>query len=562
MIGLLKALAWVRWRQARAALRGNRRRDPLEQVLGLSTGVARAMQAGLVMLAAAWFGLVGGAAGWFAGSGTPAAAGKALLLASLGAGLATLGTVVARLVAGPHVGHAETLQRLQLLPIHPRHLRALHLATGLAEPWPLLALPALGLLPLGLLAGGHPGAAAVMLGAGFAFGLALLLLGALASDGAALALRNRRRAETLGLLLAFGLIVPGALAPLFVPGRGERPKPAVLADDRSSAEGGGALVRAWRATPPGLYADVLRRVATGESAWRGLAGLVLWLVPLSLASGVAWRKLLGEPDTEGGARGAGRNRELTPLPAIPPAVSAVALSHLWLARRSLMGRLDVLSTPLLCGAAVAAFTFAPAGVLPAPPSWLPVSFVLASGGVLLGLASIDNMLLNQFGVHGPGLARLFTSPLTGRDIVRGQALANAIQALLACFPCALLPPLVLGGGSAEMWYAAWIGLCGTVALAMGFGALLSTLLCKAVDMGRLQADNPLPGLLAMVALPAMSLPPLFVAWMAGRQPHAGWVAINAAWLLLAAAVGWGLLEAAARVLDRRRERLLLAAEGR
>lgn len=561
MIGLLKALAWVRWRQARAALRGNRRRDPLEQVLGLSAGVARAIQTAFVLLAAAWFGLVGAAAGWFAGAGTPAAAGKAVLLAALGAGLATLGTVVGRLVAGPHAGHAETLQRLQLLPIHPRHLRALHLATGLAEPWPLLALPALGLLPLGLLASGHAGAAAVMLAAGLAFGLVLLLLGALASDGAALVLRNRRRAETLGLLLAFGLIVPAALAPLFVPAPGKRSTPAGRTDERAAREDA-ALGRAWHATPPGLYADVLRRVATGEPAWRGLAGLALWLVPLSLAAGVAWRKLLGEPDTEGGARGAGRNAELTPLPAIPPAVSAVALSHLWLARRSLMGRLDVLSTPLLCGAAVAAFTFAPAGVLPAPPSWLPVSFVLASGGVLLGLASIGNMLFNQFGVHGPGLARLFTSPLTGRDIVRGQALANAIQALFACLPCAFLPPLVLGGGTTQMWYAAWIGLCGTVVLALGFGALLSTLLCKAVDMGRLQADNPLPGLLAMVALPAMSLPPLFVAWMAGRQPHAGWVAINAAWLLLAAALGWGLLEAAARVLDRRRERLLLAGEGR
>jgi hypothetical protein len=226
-----------------------------------------------------------------------------------------------------------------------------------------------------------------------------------------------------------------------------------------------------------------------------------------------------------------------------------------------MGRLDVLATPLLCAAAVLAYTLVP-GSLPAPPPSLPVAFLIAGGGVLFGLASIDNMLFNQFGVHGPGLARYLVSPLTGREIVRGQALANAGQAVVACVPCALLPPLALGGGNAPLWYATWLGLLGTAALALGFGALLSALLCKAVDMGRLQADNPLPGLIAMFALPAMSAPPLFVAWMAGRSASAGLVALNALWLLLAVAIGAGLLEAGALLFDRRRERLLLACEGR
>jgi hypothetical protein len=601
VIALLRALAWMRWRQARALLRGNDRRDPLEQVLGVSAAVVRSLQVGLLLFVAAWFGFVGAAAGWFAAAGTPRGAEKAVLLAGLAATAATAATLVLRLVAGPRIGHAATLQRLLLLPIHPRHLRALHVLSGLAEPWPLLALPAFLLLPAGLAIGGRPGAGAAMLAAGVGLAVVLLLLGALAADVAGLVLRNRRRAEAVGLALAFGLILPGALVPLLLPTGGSRQaKPDAralggsVADGRSSApepppvgsrqapvldpaapptmpplpkavpEPGpveqAAVAVLW-ATPPGLYTDALQRVVRGGSPWLPAGLIALWCLPLSALARAAWQRLVSEPDSEGGARGGGRSTELTPLSFVPTPVSAVALVHLGLARRSLMGRLDVLATPLLCAAAVLAFGLVPAS-LPSPPPSLPVAFMIASGGVLLGLASIDNMLFNQFGVHGPGLGRYLVSPLSGREIVRGQALANAGQAVVACVPCALLPPLALGGGNPPLWYATWLGLLGTAALALGFGALLSALLCKAVDMGRLQADNPLPGLIAMVALPAMSAPPLFVAWMAGRTASAGFVALNALWLLLAVAIGAGLLEAGAVLFDRRRERLLLAAEGR
>ena len=88
------------------------------------------------------------------------------------------------------------------MPVSDRALHRVEALTALLDPWLIYVIPALLLLPLGLLLGGRGGAAFSALLAGLAF---LLVLACLASAVAQLArwfLRNRRRAETFTLLLS------------------------------------------------------------------------------------------------------------------------------------------------------------------------------------------------------------------------------------------------------------------------------------------------------------------------------------------------------------------------
>jgi hypothetical protein len=227
-----------------------------------------------------------------------------------------------------------------------------------------------------------------------------------------------------------------------------------------------------------------------------------------------------------------------------------------------MGRLELVSTPLLCVMAVSVARFAP-GVLARLPAELPASVALAVPLMLLGLASADNMVGNQFGVHRSGLPRLLLSPLPERDTVRGMALANALQLAISTLPALVLPLLVLGGGAPALWVCVWLCAVATGALTVAGGAVVSCLVPRAVDLGRLQTDNPWPGLAALVLLPAVATPPLAAAWLSerGGVPLAGLV-FGATWLAASLLAARKLLDAAAWLLAHRRDAIAVAAEGR
>jgi hypothetical protein len=259
---LLAALLWMRWRLSRRNLFGAARRDPLERLLGLSEALLAATRAIAIVVGAGFTCLVAALVGWSAASARPAdAVGLTVVLGNLAAAAA----VLAPLVVGPR-DRPAVLQRLQLLPIHPRDLHRLHVFGGAAEPTFALAAPALVVFPLGLLAGGRPLAAAAMLLLALPVALLVLALSSVAGDVAALVMQDRRRAETAVMAMFLLTLAPAAAAPLL--GDGE---------PHTAWQGVGPALRAAAAwgTPGGLYASALQGALQGQARFTLGAAVLL-----------------------------------------------------------------------------------------------------------------------------------------------------------------------------------------------------------------------------------------------------------------------------------------------
>ncbi len=168
MIPLLRAFAWLRWREFLNSFRGTRRRDALERG-------SRALSAIVPLVLAVLFvpGLIGLAAlacvaGYLLGGGggaDPDTAGMVQIV--LGAFLATITIVV---LVAPMIRSVSrkdlSLTRFLLLPIPRPLLHLLDLVAGVMDPWIALVVPVVLLLPVGLAAAGAIGSAVVALVAG------------------------------------------------------------------------------------------------------------------------------------------------------------------------------------------------------------------------------------------------------------------------------------------------------------------------------------------------------------------------------------------------------------
>ncbi|HEX5042796.1 MAG TPA: hypothetical protein VFV75_07805 [Candidatus Polarisedimenticolaceae bacterium] len=564
MIGFLRAFVWLRWRLLVGSLRGSARRDALERL----SRVLAALVPLLLLLGVVVAGLgLGGAAlgaGWAVGShGIDP---LPVLLAVRGVLLVVLVIVVLGALTGPAQGGLTGSTRLRTLPVSDRRLHHVEALTALIDPWVLYVVPALLLLPLGLLLGGNGGAALVALLAGMAFLLVLVCLASAAAQLARWFLRNRRRAETFTVLFVLGLSAL-SLLPALIGDRVER--------ELRRAEGAGRPPRIARSLPRGtpvlpseLYARALRQGLRHGPAggWLPMGSLVLEAAVLYAVSAGAHRRVLttvesGAPRGAAGTAAAAARR----LPLLSPASSAVALAQLRTALRTVRGRLVVLTpAPLVLVFGVLSRKIP--DELPGGGAWADGPLLLGAGAIF-GLYALQAFTMNQFASDRAGLTLQFLLPLSEWALVVGKAvgcgLVYGATLVLALICAAGISP----GGSALDWAAVLLGSGATYVLLAPVAALLSAWLPVASDLGRTGTGGNPHGL-AMAAGTLLVLlaagPPgaiLLVVHRALDRPLLG-LALMAGWTALAVVLAVPLLRLAARAIGPRRENLALVAGSR
>ena len=555
---LLRAMAWLRWRLTLNGLRGGVRRDGLERFSRIAGLVAVLFVAIAIVPVAAFFGGLAAWGGWKV-AGEPDAIGpvfdvfKAFLAFAL---VAVLAGPIVRLSQG-----TQNLARLLLLPLPRRWFHLAEVASWLVDPFVLLVAPALALFPLGLLAGGRPGAAAVAALASALFLLVLAALGATLGFAVQLWFRDRRRGELLTVVAILGI---GLVAFL----------PSYWTQDRRRPAGERREVRVarssgWPAWTQPLPNVLWARAAAGAAAGKprdlaiGLGGLATGAALLFAASGVACGRLLDTP-AGGGARGRAREAgRLRRIPGLTPAASAVAWTQARTWLRTVRGRLNAFFPPLtvlLFGRLLDDFS----------GHWLVQaagSPVLLLGAAFFSLLGLQPLMANGFASDRSGLALQFLAPIDDRGLVAGKSAGFGIV-YLASFGLSGVLALAFGdGGRAGFWLAATCTAAGAFLLVSPAAIAVSALFPRTADLNKLNAaGNPnLLGatLLSLASTTAFGVPATAAAaaaWTMRSSTAAA--AVAAAFLLVAAAAHRPLLRLAARAVGRRRENLALVATGR
>src|SRR4051812_386357 len=308
--------------------------------------------------------------------------------------------------------------RLLLLPIPRLDLYLAQMAGALADPWILLSVPVMIGIPIGLASGLKFAAAALAVLAGIGFLLFLTGLTSLASSIIHLLLRDRRRGDTVMLVVIF-IIPMMAIVPHIL-----------LGEDRDA--GGRRLTRAERqALPPSSTARVALRLAPylpSEMYRRTAAGAVRAPLPatiplaelgaialLAQAAGfAAYRRVLDMPVSLG-MRRAGSLGGLWDrvVPGLTPAASAVAFTQLRLALRTPRGRATMVSPllmPLVLGAVASR-----RGGMAIPGVQGDPGLALAAIGVFVSVLALLPIAMNQFAVDRAGFTRQMLSPLSIRE---------------------------------------------------------------------------------------------------------------------------------------------------
>ena len=274
--------------------------------------------------------------------------------------------------------------------------------------------------------------------------------------------------------------------------------------------------------PSEAFARALAGASAGDQgpAWQGTAALAAQLAVFYALSLALWRRLVGQPDTASGKRGAvGRPLPALRLPGLGATAAAVAWAQVRGSWRTVQGRL-ALAIPALT---LAVLTF----VFRRPEVLQEHLFGLAAGGPMLVLVAIflalvgqQAVVLNQFAVDGTGLSLEFLGPLSDRDLLRGKAAGGAILTACSLIPALLAAAFLGGGASPWLWPAALLACLGTYAVLAPISAWLSILLPKAVDLSRLgRKGKPHQG----AAIACMMILPfaLGAAGRAGRPRPAG-----------------------------------------
>lgn len=569
MIRFLRAFAWLRWRLLANTFRRSRRRDASEWTARILRVLVPALLLLLLVPGAIGLGILGWIGGTIlGGAGAPVAGVVAVSRTLLGA--ATLLVVFWPLVQAAQ-GTATNLDRLLLLPVPRGALHLVEVLAGFNDPFILVFLPGLVLLPAGMASGGAPGAAALALVAGLAFVAALVALSSLCAFALHLVLRDRRRAEALGLL--FIVVIGGAsfLPALFgeqIEARLQGRNPVEELVSRGPAKA--PTFPAWSAAfPSELHARAVARAAQGDlpAGAAGAAGLLAEAAILFGISQRVHRRLLETPEVAG-RRGGARARppQVRRLPFLGPAASAVALAQVRTFSRTVRGRLSLFFTPLTVVVLALVISQQVAGLRGAHAP-IGGGMLLAFLGMAFATLGLQPLLLNLFATDRAGLTLEVLAPLSDRDLVQGK-LAGA--ALLAAFPaalCTVIGMAGLPGGDPRLWLATLLGGASVFLLFAPAAALLSLLLPRRADLGSMgTAGNPHPAasFIGMALTLTVMVPPAALA--AGAVLFGGGAALAcllvAGWTLLAGLCGWGLTRLAVGILAERREALLLAAEGR
>lgn len=562
MIPLLRAFAWLRWREFLNSFRGTRRRDALERGARAASALAPIVLAIVFAPGLLGLGVLALAAGYLLGGGSGGGETDTALTirAILGAFLATISVVV---LVAPMIRSVSrkdlSLTRLLLLPIPRPLLHVLDLAAGVMDPWIALVVPVVLLLPAGLAAAGAIGSAAIALVAGLVLLSFYLALGSCVSHALSLLYRDRRRGELVSLLILVSLssigFVPALLGGHWGAGRdgSEREAPSITIT---------------RFAPSALYGRAIQpRDGLASSRAVPLGALVLLTAALYGISWSAYRRLLDSPQGGPSRRARASARTFAPsIPGIGPAASAVAVAKVRLSLRTIQGKMAVFYTPVgMLVAAVAMSRLTEGGLVsslgphPGP--------VLATIATLFALLSMQNLLLNQFAADGAGLTLELLSPIAGRDIVVGNAVGLGLFFGGSTLFYLAVTALFVPDRSPWLWVASLLVALSAYLVFAPVAALLSALFPKVVDLGRIgSASNasPAASLLGLLLTALAALPPILLGAL-------GLVVLDSPRLTFALVAGWTLFSAALSVLlvrlaagafTARQENLAMVAAGR
>lgn len=570
MIRHVRAFFWLRWRTEMNRLTRSHGRDTLEQI-------SRAVQSILpiVTLAMALPSILILAIAGFVGGRAMARSGTAELFDGIVPFVVRL-VLLLVLVAIPLAPIVRSgrdrdsgLTRLLLLPMRRGALHLSELVAGFSDFWLGMCVPPVLTLPLGLAAGGRPGAAAWMLAIGLAFLLALGSLNSSISFGLALVLRKRGRAEwvTVAFMMVFGLIflVPG-LSP-----DGWGMNEAQRAAARSNLGSGlDAVLPVWtRALPGELLVRSLTAAVAGNAraAATAGAGLAAWALAGLLVSWRLYLRRIRNPDQEGTRRAAGELRiDAASPPGVRPATWAAARAFMRLTVRTVRGKLATFMNFPIVGLSMLLLLRQVKGGLPDHALLQPAAFGSLAGFAITTL-SLHVVTVNQFAIDGPGLTLQALTPLSTAGQVRGKALGGGILtagSTLACMGVAMLvaPP-------SAPWLCLLLipVLLGVYLVLAPLHAILSATFPRVVDLSKLgKAGNPHSGaaLLAIAftaVLTACGALPLAAAYL--WKPGPLLPALAASGTLALAALLYPFLDRFAIAwVERRRENLLLVAGGR
>ncbi len=577
MIPYFRALAWLRWHLVLNSLRPTRKRDTLERA-SRAFQIAGPILAILLFVPACFLsGIAGLAGGWLLG-----ASDKYLEVAVTALRLLLVFQFILAFLAPllrAAQGAPPNLSRFLLLPIPSRSLYLGEALGGLGDPWILILASGIVGLSVGWLTAGGIAPGMLVLAGGLA-ALALLLgLAALSSAITHLVFRDRRRGELVSMILLLLVILGGMMPALFSgPGEGKGGKPGVTvtapflapaAGETKKEEWDGRSLPAWAAVyPPELYVRCVglaaqRRPAAGVPP---LALLAAWAAGVHLIASRLYRRLLETPEIQSARRGGDPSPRWARIPGLTPAASAVAVAQVKLIFRTVQGKIQFCLAPLVI--AVFGVTTAregsgiPGGNLP-----VPFGILLAFAGVGMAFLTLESSTLNQFAMDRAGLSLEFLAPLSDRDLVRGKAAASALLAASRALPCAFAALIFAPGGSPFLWLAVLAGGAAIFFLLAPGGAIVSALLPKAVDLGRIgrgAKPHPVASFLGMALLlagagPAVALS--LAAILLLKSPALALLLV-AGWAGAAAAISVPLFRVAERLLATRRENLAQVAEGR
>jgi hypothetical protein len=464
------------------------------------------------------------------------------------------------------------LVRLLLLPIPRSALFTNELVAGLTDQWNAVTVPMFLLVPLGLVWSERVGAALVALAAGCLFVVLLLGSTLLASTAVQLVVRDRRRAELLAVLLVF---LPLALSIPAMLRSGDRD--AGIQAGRTRGE---RVVQTSRPLPPPadgllalvpseLYAAAVMRSATAPGlAAVPLVGLLIASAGVYGLSWAAYRRLLASP-LAGSARETKERRALwgRRLPGLSTSASAVAAAEVRLALRTPRGRVILVtpfvllvffSIPILTDRGGLSFSDNPIG----PGIGLSLVVVLFS---LFALAPIS---LNQFAVDGAGLGLQLLAPICDRDVLAGKAVGLCIMGGMPIAIGLVIIAVVFPPSSLSLWLALAPATAAAFFVLAPIWAILSAAFPRTATLNSIRSNASSPhmaaNLIGLAATLGATAPSVGLAALAhGVLQRADLVLpLVGLWALVAYGIGRLLFVPANAMFARRKENLLMVAQGR
>lgn len=551
----LKALAWLRWRLFVNGSVHAMRRDLLRRFAGwaqpvtlVAMGLAFVPSGIVLSLAAAVF-------GWAAVTQRLDAESTRTLL-RIAALFFVLGGVVMPIAHGGRSA-LPAISRLLLLPIDRRLLHRMHFAAGLFEPVLLFLTFPLILMPLGVAVGGRPAGAVLALVAGVCLVLFEAGIGSWLYSWTVLFLSQRRRAQTIFLVVICAACALG-FAPLLFQNVSVPPE---------------VLEELWLLNPPGeLYMLAVTGAAGGDflPALAGVLGLALAAAAVYRLSRHAYGRVLVM--TAGSAPSSpSKPTELQRtlrLPGLGKDASLVASYQLRMALRTVVGKTALLQPSLMVGLF---------GVL-LLRAWNELPELVTSNASLLlllfaaGLAALAPMSFqfNQFALDRGGATQLALLPLGAEDVVRGKAVAHLLLAATGFAPAAVTavlftrpdPLTALAGGS-----AVGLILLSSQFLLTPVGVVASALLPRAVNFNKPFTESQPHNLAVLTGL--FTAP--FTVALGGALAVTGVFVLESRlvalfllslWTVATFLIARILLPAVTELYRRRREALLLTAQNR